>query len=176
MHKLTLLLSVPLLLCACDGPAPPPAPPSAQDSIPVPPSVPGPMGRFAGLLGSWVDSTANPRFRSYEQWKSAGDSVMLGHGYVLKGKDTVFFEELKIEQVDGRLVYSARTDQQNNGDEVPFTALDGGTDSLVFENPGHDWPQCITYVKAANGTDWNVTVSGTESGRHRQEVFHYKRR
>lgn len=162
-------------IVGCSSPAPAPAPPVKVDTLPAPPHAPRPLERFHGLLGAWTDSTGNARTRSYEEWKAAGDSMLLGFGYVLKGRDTVFFEDLKLEEAEGQLIYAARIDSQNNGDWVPFTALPGGPDSLVFENPGHDWPQCITYMRTATG-GWEVVVSGTESGVQRQEAFHYKRR
>lgn len=131
--------------------------------------------KFTALLGDWVDSTTSDRFRVYEHWRTMSDSALDGHGYVLAGKDTVFVEDLKLTRENGQVTYSARIDTRNNGEWVPFNALASGPDSLVFENPGHDFPQCILYVRDAMGR-WTVHVNGMEKGKEREETFVYSRR
>lgn len=168
---------LPFLLLACVACGSPPAP-----EVPVTPPPPAPAApvaepwtKYAALLGDWVDSVSDARYRVYEHWRAASDSTLAGNGYVLAGKDTVFVEDLKLEHAGPRVVYSARIDTQNNGEWVPFTALPGGTDSLVFENPGHDFPQCIMYVRDTLGR-WAVRVSGVEKGTEREETFLFTRR
>ncbi len=133
------------------------------------------LAKYRPLLGAWVDRTLTDRSTTYERWTASGDSAFLGNGFAVSNGDTVYFEDLKLDVQNGNVVYSARVDSQNSGVWVPFTAQAAGTDSLVFENPGHDWPQCITYVKdSANA--WCVTVSGVEHGAERSEVLHFSRR
>jgi len=148
------------------------------EAPPPPPAVPGSghatadlLAPHRALLGEWVDK-GSPKFTCYERWSAAGDSVLDGFGYVLANNDTVFVEELRIEARDGAVVYSARIQSQNDGRWVPFTCLLSGPDSLLFENPGHDFPQCITYAKDGSG-GWNVTVTGNENGAEREERFHF---
>lgn len=168
----------PLLLllagAACGSPAPTdPAP--APRPAPAPAAVVEPWTKYTALLGDWVDSTSDPRFRVYEHWRAIDDSTMSGNGYVLAGKDTVFVEDLKLARTQGQVTYSARIDTRNNSDWVPFAALPGGPDSLLFENPGHDFPQCILYVRDAMGR-LTVRVNGVEKGHEREETFVYTRR
>jgi hypothetical protein len=164
------LLVVAALVAACNAPAPAPAPSPAP---PAPATVTTPLAPYQQLVGAWVDNTSNARLRYFESWQAQGDSLLLGKGFVLAKQDTVFIEDLKLELMDGNVLYSARIDTQNNGAWVPFTAQPSGQDSLVFENPGHDFPQCITYVKDSLGA-WDVAVSGNENGAERTERFHFK--
>lgn len=163
-----ILFLIPVVAAACTAPSPPsPAPPSP---VPLAPAVN--WADYTALIGSWVDSTSNKKLRTYEAWDVADDSSLIGRGYVLSGGDTVFVEDLKLVNSAGHVVYSARIDTQNEGEWIPFTAQRGTADSLSFENAGHDYPQCIMYVRDGTG-GWNVRVSGMEHGAAREEIFHF---
>lgn len=140
----------------------------------IPPPAPAPadvLGKYRQLAGSWLDSTTSDRYTILESWIVQDDSTLIGNGYALAGKDTVFVEDLRLE-VRGELpVYLARMDSQNNGSWVPFKARSHGPDSLIFENPGHDYPQSISYIRGHAGS-WDVTVSGTDNGVDRHEHSH----
>lgn len=149
-----------------------PTPKAGADPAPIQPVAMDELAKFRQLAGSWVDSTTTDRFTCYENWTPSGDTCLIGSGYVMAKGDTVFIEELKLATEDGQVTYFARIGSQNEGRWIPFTALPSGPDSLVFENPGHDFPQCITYVKDSAG-GWQVTVTGNEQGTDRTERFHY---
>ncbi len=115
------------------------------------------------LLGEWSDVQDSSRTVFNEHWERAKDGSMAGLGFVLSGLDTVFIEHLGILNIEGKLHYAATVGGQNNGQAVLF-ALEHGTDSLVFTNPAHDFPQRIVY--APIGSDaWKVSVSGTSKGK-----------
>ncbi len=166
MSRITnFLLLLALSLGACGGPT---------DKFPVPspasPSV-DQLGNYRQLVGAWLDSTTSDRFTMFEAWHIQDDSTLVGHSYALAGKDTVFFEELRLEVRDAVPTYLARIDDQNNGSWVPFHALNYGPDSLIFENPGHEYPQCIGYIRTEAG-HWDVMVSGTQNGVDQQDRSH----
>lgn len=169
MRNATALVIFVSLVPACSGPTPPPTPPIV---IPERPVVDA-LAHYRSLVGEWVDR-GSPKFTCFERWTAEGDSVLKGFGYVMAEGDTVFIEDLRLEEVNGQVVYSARIESQNNGQWVPFTAQGSGDDSLVFENPGHDFPQCITYVKDSTGA-WEVAVTGNENGTDRAERFRFVR-
>ena len=157
-----------LVLCACQGPTehkPAPAPSPAPSPSPV---VVDKLGKYRQLTGSWWDSTTSDRYTLFESWRVEDDSTLVGKGYALAGKDTVFVEQLRLEVRDGRPTYLARIDSQNNGSWVPFQAQSHGPDSLIFENPGHVFPQCISYVRTGAST-WDVLVTGTQNGVVRED-------
>ena len=159
-----------LIAAACSEPAPPVVPNGTV--VPPPPSVDA-LANYRSLIGDWVDR-GSPKFTCYEHWTAEGDSALRGFGYVMAKGDTVFIEDLRIASEQGKVVYSARIESQNNGQWVPFSAEGSGGDSLIFENPGHDFPQCITYVKDSTGA-WEVAVTGNENGMDRAERFRFVR-
>ncbi len=169
MKRALFPVIIAMLANACTEPAPPPAP---AVEVPPPPRVDA-LANYRSLVGEWVDRSS-PKFTCFERWAAEGDSALSGFGYVMAKGDTVFIEDLRLESKDGKVVYSARIDSQNNGQWVPFTADGDGSDSLVFENPGHDFPQCITYVKDSTGA-WEVAVTGNENGIDRSERFRFTR-
>lgn len=171
MRKEIVRFTIVLLASACSEPAPPPVP--SADADPPPPPPTDVLAGYRSLIGEWVDRSS-PKLTCFERWIAEGDSALRGFGYVMAKGDTVFIEDLRLESSDGRVVYSARIDSQNNGQWVPFTAQGLGEDSLIFENPGHDFPQCITYVKDSTGA-WEVAVTGNENGTDRTERFRFTR-
>ena len=166
-------IAILLLASACTETAPPPHIPAPMPAdVPEEP-VTDVLADYRSLIGEWVDRSS-PKFTCFERWTAEGDTALRGFGYVMAKGDTVFIEDLRLEEVNGQVVYSARVDSQNNGQWVPFTAQESGPDSLIFENPGHDFPQCITYVKdSASG--WEVAVTGNENGSDRAERFRFVR-
>lgn len=149
---------------------------STPSEVPVPvaeePRAVDPWGPYTALLGSRAESGHAPHYASSEGWKRESDSVLVGAGYAIRGRDTVLVEDLKLERLADRVVLSARTRSGTPGEWVPFTAQAGSDDSLVFENPGHDFPQCIMYMIDTVDSSILVEVSGMENGLERTERIH----
>jgi hypothetical protein len=142
-----LLRHAPLLLLgACQAPAPPAE--TAFDAL-----VPK-------LVGDWLDDTSEPGALVHEQWQRLADGSFEGLGFVMVEQDTVFIERLAIRpEADGTMAYQVRVPSQNRGEEVSFRLSGCAGDSMVFENPAHDFPQRIVYAMQPDGT-WQARVSG----------------
>lgn len=126
------------------------------------------------LIGEWSDVQDSGRTVFNEHWERAKDGSMAGLGFVLSGLDTVFIEHLGILNIEGKLHYAATVGGQNNGQAVLF-ALEHGTDSLVFTNPAHDFPQRIVYAPV--GPDaWKVSVSGMNKGKFVIDRYDFARK
>ncbi|MBK8497894.1 MAG: hypothetical protein IPL52_03530 [Flavobacteriales bacterium] len=164
MRHSALLL---VLLTSC-------ADPSASETTGAEPTGTDALAHFRQLVGEWIDSTSIAEHTCFERWTMEDDSTISGFGHVLAGGDTVFIEDLRLSLTNGNVVYSARVGSQNNGSWVPFKAVPTGPDTLMFENPGHDFPQCITYARTSSG--WDVSVTGSERGVDRSEHFRFIRR
>lgn len=106
------------------------------------------------LLGNWQNKTGSQD--SGEIWKKASDSVYKGKSYVVKDGTINFTEFMTLTESNGKLVFAATVPNQNSGGEVPFEATAITTDSIVFENPKHDFPNRIVYNKV--GEDSLVAV------------------
>ncbi|HEY0978842.1 MAG TPA: DUF6265 family protein [Flavobacteriales bacterium] len=170
VHPLPALILL-ITWAGCGGPAAPPP----VDTVPEPlvQERVDPWGPYADLVGDHIDRTTSDKYVTHENWRRESDEVLVGKGFALKGRDTVFVEDLKLERSADHVVYSARIRSENNGEWVPFTAQPHGPDSLVFENPGHDFPQCITYVQDTTDLSWTVRVSGMENGKERSDRYRF---
>lgn len=97
------------------------------------------------LLGTWQGLT--PEGSVSESWEQVNDSTYSGLGVFTAGKDTVSREAIKLERRGGKVLYIPTVSQQNNGQAVSFTLTSSSEKELVFENPAHDFPQKIRYLK-----------------------------
>lgn len=158
------LLAAALLLLAACGAHDAPTPEAPTNEAPRPAPV-------QALVGVWSDTTR--AHDTWEHWRAQDDSTLIGMGCALDGTDTVSIEQLRLEQRNGQWVYRVRVGQQADAAWVPFVAERIAADSLVFENTGNDFPQCITYVRGADG-GWDVSVSGNEHGRERVDHYHFQ--
>ena len=110
----------------------------------------------------------------YETWSMLNQNELSGKSYMLRGKDTSVFENIKILQEGGKLFYIPTVRNQNKGLPVRFTLTKSQGNELVFENPGHDFPQVITY-KQMGKDSLLATISGKKKGKERMESFPMRR-
>jgi hypothetical protein len=99
----------------------------------------------------------------------AGTMVGMGRSVGLRGLDDY---ELTVIQEDGsRLLYVAHPRRQP---VATFVATVASTDSVVFENPAHDFPQRVGYrrIGADSVLAW---IDGTSDGKQRRVEFPYRR-
>lgn len=122
------------------------------------------------LIGTWENKTA--RGSIYETWYKISDSEFAGKSYIVKEKDTVVFETLRLVQEKDNLFYIPAVKNQNEGLPVRFAAKTVSGAELVFENPQHDFPQVIAYTKV--GTD-SLVAQISDTGQKRKQVFPMKR-
>lgn len=101
-----------------------------------------PSGAFAEnvdwLVGCWES------FENYskEVWVRNPDGALLGFSASVENSEIAFYELLYIREVGGRLTYTAHPAGQNSATFL-VSSIDG--QSVVFENPSHDYPQRISY-------------------------------
>ena len=120
------------------------------------------------LTGCW-ESHAGDRFVE-EQWTAPRAGSMLGVGRTVKGNALVEYEFVVLRERDGRLVYIAHPSAQPSAE---FTSTSISADSVVFENPQHDFPQRIGYQRKGDGLD--AWIDGTHDGKTQRVQFHYRR-
>jgi len=94
------------------------------------------------LAGCWKHE--EPDFRRDEQWMKPSGGTMIGMGRSVAENRTVEYEYLRIEIRDGRLAYVASPSGQA---ETAFLEAEITDSTIVFEAPGHDFPQKITYQR-----------------------------
>ncbi|WP_199118510.1 DUF6265 family protein [Pedobacter sp. ASV28] len=124
------------------------------------------------LIGTWENKTS--RGSLYEQWTKATPNELHGKSYMLKEKDTLVFETIRLVQEQGSMFYIPTVKNQNNNLPVRFALKTVSDSQLVFENPNHDFPQVISYTKI-NADSLIAKISGIKNGQERQQTFAMKR-
>jgi len=125
------------------------------------------------LIGTWENKT--PRGSMYESWAKISDDELSGKSYMLKEKDTVVFETIRLVQEQNSLFYIPNVKNQNGGLPVRFATKTVSDMELVFENPQHDFPQIISYTKISKDS-LVAEISGIINGKERKQTFPMIRR
>jgi len=128
---------------------------------------------FAWLEGTWKNPTKDGLYT--EKWTKVNDSVFTAMSAVTKGKDTLFYETVVLDQKGDSLHYIVTTPKQNDAKPVSFTLKSFTANSYIFENKKHDFPQRITYTKVTNDS-LMAEISGTQNGKPAVEQFPMKRK
>lgn len=99
------------------------------------------MKKLEWIVENWV--SADSELRSYERWEKSSDGLFTGSSQTIKNGDTIFSESLNIERTEDGIFYIA--DVKHNPAPVKFKLTEISESKAVFENPGHDFPQKISY-------------------------------
>lgn len=120
------------------------------------------------LAGDWV-SEAEGRWTE-ESWTAPRGGVMLGHSRSGRGEELREYEFIRIARGDdGALAYIA---MPQGGAPVAFALAQRDKTSASFENPAHDYPQRIAYVR--DGDTLTATISAIDGSKARS--WTYRRR
>lgn len=125
--------------------------------------------QVAWLAGCW-EQAAGPRLVE-EQWTRPRGGLMLGSGRTVRADTLVEYEQTRIFERGGRLVYGANPSGQAPAE---FESTELSDSSVTFENPTHDFPQRVIYRR--RGADSLIgRVEGTRGGKVRGVDFPYAR-
>ncbi len=131
-----------------------------------------PIDNAEWLVGTWETKTSRGSF--YERWRKGDNHQLLGKSYVLKEKDTIILETIRLVQMGDQLYYEPTVKTQNEGLAVRFTCKTLTSGKMTFENKEHDFPQYITYTKIH--TDSIVAqISGSVNEKERIQTFPMRR-
>jgi hypothetical protein len=131
------------------------------------------------LIGTWENPPTGqpgktPRGSIYETWSKTNDNEFSGMSYIIKEKDTVVFENIRLVQEQSGLFYIPTVKNQNDGLPVRFATKTISEVQMVFENPEHDFPQIISYTKI-NTDSLVAEISGVKNGQERKQTFPMRR-
>lgn len=130
-----------------------------------------PLKKSEWLIGTWENKSLG---NMYETWVKINEQEFFGKSYVLKKKDTMIFETIRLLQQNNTVFYIPTVKDQNDGLPVRFASKTISDTELVFENPSHDFPQVISY-KRINADSLVAEISGTRNGKVRSQIFPMKR-
>jgi hypothetical protein len=114
--------------------------------------------KISWLTGCWEMSESD--FTVTELWMAPSGGIMIGLSQTVSDDKTSGYEFLRIEEKDGKLVYTAIPSGQT---ETSFYQVQLNDTMVVFENMEHDFPQRIIYT-LLNKDSFNARVEATENG------------
>lgn len=120
---------------------------------------PGEPAMPAWLAGAWAMESESGAW-SEEWWTPPRADQMMGAGRSGKGSSLGWWEHMRIERNGGKLSFCAIPKGQAG---ACFDAVSSGESAVVFENPGHDYPQRVRYWR--DGDYLNAEVSLLDGSR-----------
>lgn len=123
---------------------------------------------LAWMAGSWASQSE--RGSAEEFWAPPAGGLMLGFHRDVFPSGEAFFEYLRMESVDGGVIYFA---SPRGRETTAFRMSECREGYAVFENPEHEFPQKIIYRLEPDG-DLCATVEGIEKGLPRQATWCWK--
>ena len=125
------------------------------------------------FIGDWENVSDEGSFR--EIWTKKNDSIYSGLSIVVIEQDTVFYENVSLEQKKDSVFYNVSVKGQNKEQAVSFYLTSSDNDKLVFENPNHDYPSKITYSKVSKDSIV-AEIFGLKDGKKITESFPMSRK
>ena len=117
----------------------------------------GSIEEMTWLEGSWQTVSSATEMTTREVWNVDGQAVQ-GEGSVIRNGETGFVEKLTLKMIGDTLTYIA--DVPENSSPIHFKLTTKSAQSWTFENPTHDFPKSIQYIK--NGEGFEAVVSGDD--------------
>lgn len=117
------------------------------------------------LVGQWQSKDGDTLFE--EHWMSPAGGMMVGMGREVKNDKLQFHEYLRLEERADGIYYVAQPFGKSSTD---FRLTKNDDSTLVFENPQHDFPNCIRYKKQKDGS---VQVLGSGQEDKKAKSFEY---
>lgn len=118
------------------------------------------LDQLQWLTGRWERQNMKPGKTAHERWEAGVDNTLHGWGVSFKEQDTVFVEKLQIVTDRGQLFYVASVDENNA--PVYFKMIEIGSNGFICENPEHDFPRRIAYVREGNRLKATISGDGKE--------------
>ena len=137
----------------------------AQTATKAPPHV----AQLAWLAGCW-ERASGPRVVE-EQWTRPRGGLMLGVGRTVNGDSLVEYEQVRLFERGGKLVYAAAPSGQTPAE---FESTEVSESAVTFENLGHDFPQRVIY-RRPTAESLVARVEGMRRGQLRGGDFPYVR-
>jgi hypothetical protein len=128
---------------------------AASTGMPAMSGVHARISQLTWLVGTWHGPPGASAMQ--EHWTSAAGGVMLGTNRTTRDSVMTAFEFLCISERAGTLVFTPRP---NAGPPTDFVLTHIDADSATFENPSHDFPRRIKYIRTGDN-GMRATISGT---------------
>ena len=104
----------------------------------------------------------------YESWVKTNDQLLSGKSFFVENNDTNILETIEIKIIDNETFYCPAVSNQNEGKAIEFKLTSDNPNKLIFENPDHDFPKKIVYIKEGNN------INAWIEGNGKKIPFHMK--
>ncbi len=138
---------------------------SVRTQTPAPLSIES----LSWMAGAWKGTMGKAGIE--EHWIPPAGKTMMAVARTVVGDRTVMFEFLRIEQRADGIVYIA---QPGGRPPTEFRLTASTATSVTFENPQHDNPKIIRYMKEGEGT-LIAEIEGDEKGKRVSQRFVFKK-
>jgi hypothetical protein len=128
----------------------------------------GGVRQLAWLQGCWEAASAERTVE--EQWMAPRGNSMVGSSRTVRRGTLAGYELVVILERDDRLVYLAHPSGQPSAEFVSTMVTE---QSVIFENPEHDFPQRIGYRR--RGSELLAWIEGSDRGEAKRIEFPYTR-
>ena len=111
------------------------------------------------LLGPWIATDGDRTVT--ETWQKLSETTFEGTGVTTRGasRTIVDGESLRLLQMEQGVFYVSKV--AHNRLPIAFELTQCSSQRLLFENPAHDFPRRLEYIRDADG---GMTVHVTDSG------------
>lgn len=116
------------------------------------------IDNFCWLAGQWEGIHGSGIY--HEEWKPGTENDLTGRAYFVNKGELKNEEKLRIHSDGKDLFYTAIVN--HNPGPVSFKLTESDDEHFVFENPGHDFPKKITYIKKS-GNELRAIIEAGES-------------
>lgn len=125
------------------------------------------------LIGAWENNSNYGNLT--ETWVQLNDSVVTGTTYLIKEKDTLHHEKMKIKVEAEGVFYISTIKGQHKNRPVRFKLTSENPKQLVFENKNNNYPKKIIYNQITNDS-MVVAISGILQGKNSTENYPMKKK
>jgi hypothetical protein len=161
--KLSALIAAAALAAPCVAAGSPPEPASLAVGE-------ADLSHLTWLEGCWASATGEKG--TGEFWLPLAGGTLLGVSRTVQDGKTTAHEFMQIRALpDGRVAFIGQPSDQPS---TAFPAVSISATEVVFANPGHDFPQRITY-RLEQKQKLLARIDGTVGGKMRVIDFHFTR-
>ena len=139
------------------------APAGAETPAPPPDAV-ARLAALEWLAGTWTGPSPQGMWEA--RYTSAGGGLMLSANKETKDGKVIGFEFEQFLVAGDQVVMQPYIGGVKSPASFPMTESDPAARRAVFENPGHDFPQIITYHRTSDST-LNIKVQARRDGQQR---------
>lgn len=114
---------------------------------------------FDFLIGQWDRTNEEKGKSTFEAWKKENDSTYVGNSFTLKGKDTIWGEDIKLSPVNG--IWYMQVSMPNKKEVTMFKLIKDDKLSFICENQQNEFPKTISYQKSDQGLNAEISDGKT---------------